>query len=87
MWSCVVLCSYRADGQDEHVLWPEMSHLLHSSSKPSENKKRKSTEGGEPLLQYDQRLGMAAVHHCCVPHISELTAENVVQGSAHTCAA
>jgi hypothetical protein len=44
---CVVLCSYRADGQGEHVLWPEMSHLLHSSAKWTKNKKRKSGTEGE----------------------------------------
>jgi hypothetical protein len=41
-----VPCSYRADDQGEHVLWPEMSHLLHNSAKWNKNKKRKSGAEG-----------------------------------------
>lgn len=43
-----VHCSYRADGQEEHVQWPEMSHLLVKAEKWTGGKKRKGgTEGAK----------------------------------------
>jgi hypothetical protein len=62
--SDVVMYSYRADGQGEHVLWPEMSHLLHSSAKwTTKNKKRKSGAEGEQLLMQLELQCCTAVDH------------------------
>jgi hypothetical protein len=61
------LCSYRTDEQEEHVLWPEMSHLLQSSAKwTTNNKKRKSGEEGEQLLMQLKLQCCSTVDHCCV---------------------
>jgi hypothetical protein len=48
----IALCSYHDDVDDnqEHVLWPELSHLLHNSVKWNKNRKRKSGADGALLL-------------------------------------
>jgi hypothetical protein len=63
-WTTLCACRYPGDGDQEHVLWPELAKLL----KKSEQWGRKKRKNGPPA----GTAGSEGRHHNCNAHGADI---------------